>query len=158
MFSVYSIVSFMQWCWACRKQENVISNHFSAPAYFNGHLLFLLLGTAHKAWRKPTHTTVSENLPVWVGDDTQWWIIFHSHLLFYEWIYHFHALIECKRPPQHHCNLSHTEIAMIVLFNQIQNSHFAANFSLLPSFWNSNFPLWHPSRIVILGHCHTIAI
>ena len=31
--------------------------------------------------------------------------------------------------------------------------HFAANFSLLPSFWNLNFPLWHPSGIVILEHC-----
>ena len=28
--------------------------------------------------------TVSEKLPVSVGDDTQWWMIFHSHLLLYE--------------------------------------------------------------------------
>ena len=26
----------------------------------------------------------SQKLPVSVGDDTQWWMIFHSHLLLYE--------------------------------------------------------------------------
>ena len=36
--------------------------------------------------------------------------------------------------------------------NKVWIPHFAPNIPLSLSFWSSDFPLWHPSKIVILGH------
>ena len=44
---------------------------------------------------------VSQNLQIWVGVDTQLWIIFHSYFLFLEWISHSQLIFLRQWPPSH---------------------------------------------------------
>ena len=102
----------------------------------------VLLRDHHCVW----WDSVSRNLQIWVGADTQLWIIFP--LTFYFWSEYptpnsLFNVSDCK----------HTAATVVLPKSEkvshnskINSIHFAPKFPLLQSYLDSYFPLWHPGK------------
>ena len=96
---------------------------------------------------EPHRTTVSQNLSLWVGNNTQWWIIFHSLLILkvnFSPSADVLKFVTAKTPP----SKLYLPLKSPQFFShQIHIHNFAPNFPLTLSFWGYNIPLDTQARL-----------